>query len=483
MEDNIYNDIAEKFGGNVYIGVVGPVRTGKSTFIAKMMENFVLPNIKNKHDYNRAVDEIPQAGDGTMVMTTQPKFVPNDGGKVDLGGAELNIRMVDSVGFMIDGVEGQRMVKTPWGKDEMPFNEAAKLGTKKVICEHSTFSVCMTTDGSTCDISRENYIAAEEEVIKDLKENNIPFIILLNSKDPSSSKAKKLREEMEEKYGVKVLLTDARKINEEEVAKIMKYVLREFPINKIEVELPKFMTALPFESKYIQDVIAEFEKVSAGEKIGEFSIAEPMFTGSEYYEELTENKVLISEGNVRYVINPKPTLFYTILSEEVGQDITDDFQLITQLKDLGYAKKEYDKLKNALDSVEENGYGVVYPSAEDLELHQPEMVKKNGKVGIKLKAHAPSLHIMKVDIETEINPIVGAERDSEEMVATMLEEFQGDKSSIWNANIFGKSVGTLVKDGVDGKIVSMPVEARNKMRKTLGRIVNEGKGGIICILL
>lgn len=490
INSNIYSDIAKRSNGDIYLGVVGPVRTGKSTFITNFVNKLVLPNIVNVYDRERNFDELPQSANGKMVMTTQPKFIPSEAVKINVDDVEMKVRLVDCVGYMVDGAEGDkdsdkpRFVKTPWSDEEMPFKEAAEMGTKKVITDHSTIAVMVTTDGSFTEIPRENYVKAEEDIVRDLKNANKPFVIVLNSKNVESEDTKKLAESLTSKYEVPVLPVDCLNLNEEDVSKILDEVLKEFPIESIEVKLPKWMQALPFDSDLIKEVINEIKNlVDVDDKIGDFKLNGTLFENSENFEQITDAKVKLDEGTININVEPKPELFYKVLSKQCGAEITSEYQLINYIKELSHAKTEYDKIKDALDNVNECGYGVVYPKQEDIILEEPELTKQSGKYGVKIKAKAPSLHIMRVDVDTEVSPIVGSQNQSEDLIKFLKEEQETNPNGIWETNLFGKSLQSLIADGVNSKITTMPGDAQKKMRKTLTRIVNEGKGGIICILL
>ena len=490
INSNIYSDIAKRSNGDIYLGVVGPVRTGKSTFITNFVNKLVLPNIVNVYDRERNFDELPQSANGKMVMTTQPKFIPSEAVKINVDDVEMKVRLVDCVGYMVDGAEGDkdsdkpRFVKTPWSDEEMPFKDAAEMGTKKVITDHSTIAVMVTTDGSFTEIPRANYVKAEEDIVRDLKNANKPFVIVLNSKNVESEDTKKLAESLTSKYEVPVLPVDCLNLNEEDVSKILDEVLKEFPIESIEVKLPKWMQALPFDSDLIKEVINEIKNlVDVDDKIGDFKLNGTLFENSENFEQITDAKVKLDEGTININVEPKPELFYKVLSKQCGAEITSEYQLINYIKELSHAKTEYDKIKDALDNVNECGYGVVYPKQEDIILEEPELTKQSGKYGVKIKAKAPSLHIMRVDVDTEVSPIVGSQNQSEDLIKFLKEEQETNPNGIWETNLFGKSLQSLIADGVNSKITTMPGDAQKKMRKTLTRIVNEGKGGIICILL
>ncbi len=487
---DIYKDIAVRCNGDIYIGVVGPVRTGKSTFITKILNNLVLPNIMDSYSKERTIDEMPQSGDGKSIMTTQPKFIPNESVKIRLeNDIEMNVRLIDCVGYLVDGAIGHienekpRMVKTPWSKEEMPFEKAAELGTNKVITEHSTIGVLVTTDGSICDLPRASYEKAEERVVKELKECNKPFVIVLNSTHPNSNETKRLQQDLEQKYGVSVTTLDVANMQEEQITEVFTNILNEFMVTSICVKIPSWLQVLPYQNRFIQEIISEVSKATSGlHKIGENSNLE-MFADSENFESTINKTINMATGEVVLEIVPKEGLFYKVLSDQCGCDISNDYALVSYVKQLSVAKSQYDKFKSAVEQVNETGYGVVYPNLNDLQLEEPKIVKQGNKFGVKLKATAPSLHIMRVDIETEVNPIVGSEQQTEDMAKDLQQEFENNPEGIWETKIFGKSLQTLVTEGLQSKLISMPEVVQKKMRKTLGRIVNEGKGGVICILL
>ena len=487
---DIYKDIAQRFNGDVYLGVVGPVRTGKSTFITNFMNTLVLPNIKNSFAKQRTIDELPQSAQGKTIMTTQPKFVPNEAVKVSIDDVEMNIRLIDCVGYMVQGAIGgeeaekPRFVKTPWSDQSMSFDEAAKLGTQKVITDHSNVAVLVTTDGTFGELSRSSYVEAEEQIVTELKRANRPFVILLNTLDKTSENAKVLGESLSQKYSAPCVIINAKELVQDDIAKTFNMLLSEMPVNSILVKMPQWLEALSFGHALIKEIIDEIKSSCDGlDKIGDFKLSKTLFENSENFEPLADSKVVLGEGNIILSVEPKPELFYKVLSEQCGQNIQDDFHLISYLKELTYAKKEYDKIKVALDEVNETGYGVVFPNLEEMTLEDPEIVRQGSKFGVRLKASAPSLHIMRVDINTEVSPIVGTEQQSEDLVKYLLSEFESDPQGIWETDMFGKSLHMLVNEGLNNKLSAMPQEAQKKMRKTLSRIVNEGRGGVICILL
>ncbi len=486
----IYDDIKERTNGDIYIGVVGPVRVGKSTFITQFMQKLVLPNITEKNSKERTVDELPQSADGKTIMTTQPHFVPNEAVKIKVADAEMSVRMIDCVGYLISGamghVEGEkpRLVKTPWTEEEIPFEEAAALGTDKVIKEHSTIGIMVTTDGSVTDISRSNYIDAEEKVVKELKAAGKPFVIVLNSAHPAAAETKKLSSSLEEKYDVPVIALNALELKEGDVDKIFENLLMEFPVKSIRISMPDWLRALDYNSPIISEIASEMRAL--GGKINRLSDADKnqiAFAESDSFDPITYSNIQAGEGVIKFDVIPKEGLFYKVLSQQCGIEIASDYQLLCNIKDLASAKIQYDKLKDALDQVSQTGYGVVEPKPTDFELGQPEIIKQGSRYGVKIKATAPSLHIMRVDVETELTPLVGSEDQSQDLAKNLVDQFENDPQSIWQTNILGRTLSELVGDNINSKLLMMPAEAQRKMRKTLGRIVNEGKGGVICILL
>ncbi len=492
MQEDIYKDISERTGGDIYIGVVGPVRAGKSTFITAFMEKLVLGNIADEYERERMTDELPQSASGKTIMTTQPKFVPGEAVKVKLAdNIEVNVRLVDCVGYMVDGATGHleddkpRMVKTPWSDEEIPFTEAAEIGTKKVISEHSTVGVVMTSDGSiSTELPRSAYVPAEERAVSELKALGKPFVIVLNSTMPESAETSKLAASLTEKYGAATVAMDVLHLSEQDITRLFEQLLMEFPIRRIDFGMTKWLQALPAENAIIADLSAKIrEKTAHMERMRDFSSALDMTEGSEYFESISADRIDLGTGTVTFSVKARDDLFYKALSDECGESIADEFALMSIMKQLVFAKKEYDKLAAALEEVKETGYGVVTPSLDEMTLEEPEIVKQGSRFGVRLKASAPSLHIMQVDIEAEVSPIVGTEQQSEEMVKSLLSEFETDPKGIWETNMFGKSLHMLVNEGLNNKLNAMPPDAQKKMRRTLSRIVNEGKGGVICILL
>lgn len=487
---SIYTDIAKRTNGDVYIGVVGPVRCGKSTFIQKFIKNFVLDNITNKHDRQRANDELPQASAGATVMTTKPQFVPAEAVRVKIGSATMSVRLIDSVGFMVDGAVGAmendkpRLVKTPWSDEAIPFTQAAILGTEKVIKDHSTIAIAVTTDGSFSDIPRKSYIEAERHTIRELKDAGKPFVVILNTANPTDEKVKKLASSLSEEYVSTVIPMNVNELEKGDVDNIMTEILKQFPLEVVNIRMPRWLKPLPNDNKIIREILDSVcDCISEDIKIGEFDTNKVLFENSENFEPILNRNIEMGTGAVNYEVVPKDGLFYKVISEQCGTEINDDYELINSLKDLTSAKKKYDKISSALEQVEENGYGIVIPTIDEMELKEPEIVKQGGKCGVRLKAQAPSLHIMKVNVETEVSPIMGGAMQSEDLHRYLMTEFENNPQGIWQTNMFGKSLESMVRDGLNSKLHAMPENLQNKLRKTLSRIVNEGKGGILCILL
>lgn len=486
----LYKDIAERTNGAIYIGVVGPVRAGKSTFINKFMQSFVLPNIKDENVKARAIDEMPIAGDGTMIMTTKPQFVPNDAVDVSLENVNMKVRLIDCVGYLVDGANGHldsdkpRLVDTPWSNAKMPFTQAATLGTQKIISEHSTIALLISCDGTIVDIPRESYEPAEKKIVKELKASNKPFTVVINSVEPNSDKTKALIKKLQKNYGVPVLALNVDEINKGDIDDIMANVLSQFPIETINVNMPSWLKALNKENVIVKEIIDEVMlKTSPLQTVGDFNSNIVLFDESENFEPILNSNISVGEGVVNFEIKPKQDLFYKVLSLECGCEIKNDFELVSFIKELTSAKSKFDKIKFALEQVEENGYGVVMPTKDEMELMEPVIVKQGGKCGVKLKAKAPSLHIMKVDVETEVSPIMGGVQQSEDLAEYLSKEFEQDPKSIWQTNMFGKSLESLVNDDLNSKLQSMPLGLQNKLKRVLSRIINEGKGGLICLLL
>lgn len=490
-ERNIYKDISERTGGDIYIGVVGPVRTGKSTFIKKFMDTLVIPNIPNQSQKERAVDELPQSAAGRTIMTTEPKFIPEDAVQVDMGGgASFSTRMIDCVGYIVPSALGYieddqpRMVMTPWFDKEIPFNMAAEIGTKKVITDHSTIGLVITTDGSISDIDRNEYEEAEERVINELREIEKPFIVLLNSTHPNDSETRKLASELLEKYKVPVIPVNCAAIDENEIKRILAEILFEFPLKEIKVDMPGWINSLE-KDHWLRSSVYTCIKNSAREieKVNEIQQLINALENCEYITNTEVSAINLGNGSANIKLSLEPHLFYKIMGEKTGIEIKDECDLMDSMMDLARLKEKYQKIAAAYDDVDETGYGIVMPSMEELTLSEPEIIKQNGKYGIRLRASAPSIHMMKTKIQTEVTPIVGSEQQSEELVMYLLREFEENPSKIWESNIFGKSLHELVNEDLHNKLYRMPPDARGKIKETVERVINEGCNGLICIIL
>lgn len=488
---NLYQDIKARTDGDVYIGVVGPVRTGKSTFIKRFMDLLVIPNISNDYKRERAQDELPQSAAGRTIMTTEPKFIPNEAVEITVGGnIKLKTRLVDCVGYLVNNAIGYleddvpRMVKTPWSDEEIPFELAAEIGTKKVIQEHSTIGLVVTTDGSITDIPRQDYIEAEERVVNELKELNKPFVIILNSNSPYSDFTIDLAIKLEEKYNAPVIPTDCSNLNIEDINNIFGRILYEFPIEQINITYPKWVDSLSddhwLKNSLFNDIKSGFNDINV---LKEIDRSLDSMQSTEVISKTTIDNINLGTGEVNITIHLNDDLFYKVISEVSNIEINNEGDLFSIMAELSMVKKEYDKIAPALTEVKQKGYGIVTPTMEELILEEPEMVKQGSKFGVKLKAKAPSIHMIRADIETEVSPIVGSEKQSEELVNYLLSEFENDPIKIWESNIFGKNLHELVNEGLQNKLYKMPEDARIKLQETLERIINEGSGGLICIIL
>ncbi len=489
--DNIYQNIARRTEGDIYIGVVGPVRTGKSTFIKKFMETLVIPHIDSQFRKERATDELPQSAAGKTIMTTEPKFIPEEAVEVTLDdNAKMNVRLIDCVGYIVPSSLGYienempRMVVTPWFEGEVPFNMAAEVGTQKVINEHSTIGLVVTTDGSISDIPREEYEEAEERVIAELKQINKPFVVLLNCAQPHSEEATTLAEELSEKYGVTVMPMNCLDLDEAGIKDILEQILFQFPVKEIVVDMPKWVTMLEKDHWLKEDLFSHIkEAFSDLSKIRDVSQRAQQLNHSEYIKESGVANIDLGSGRANIRILILPDLFYKILGETTGIEVDGEESLMPCMIELAKIKKKYEKFASAIEEVNATGYGIVMPAMDELTLEEPEIVKQGGRYGVRLKASAPSIHLMRANITTEVSPIVGSEKQSEELVKYLLNDFEENPQQIWESNIFGKSLHELVNEGLHSKLYRMPPDARMKLEETVERIINEGCSGLICIIL
>lgn len=491
MNHSIYHDIARRTEGNIYIGVVGPVRSGKSTFISRFMQSVVIPNIDSGFRRERAIDELPQGAAGKTIMTTEPKFVPEEAISIRLeDNTFMNVRLIDCVGYIVPSSIGYieneqpRMVMTPWFDTEIPFNMAAEVGTQKVINEHSTIGLVITTDGTISDIPREEYAEAEERVVEELNNIRKPFAVVLNTRDPESDESKALAAELSEKYGKPVLPVNCLEVGEQEIKDILREILLQFPVKEINIRIPKWLTVLE-KDHWLKREIFNALKLSA-EKIsviGEIKGITCRLSDCEYVTGCHVEEIDLGKGAGFIKVEIKNELFYRILGEATGIELHDEGDLMPCMIELAAVKKRYEKVKAALDEVQATGYGIVMPGLDELSLAEPEIVKQGGKYGVRLRAQAPSIHMMAANIETEVSPIVGSERQSEELIHYLLNEFEENPTKIWESNIFGKSLHELVNEGLHNKLYRMPSDARQKLQETIERIINEGCGGLICIIL
>ena len=488
---DIYKDIAERTGGDIYIGVVGPVRTGKSTFIKRFMDLLVLPNIENTYTRERAKDELPQSANGRNIMTTEPKFVPNEAVEISLGdNADVRVRMIDCVGYLVPGAEGHmdgelpRMVHTPWAEEAMPFREAAEMGTRKVITDHSTIGILVTTDGSVTELPRESYVEAEERVVSELKDMGKPFVILLNTAMPFSEGTQRLREELQEKYDVPAVAVNGAQLKAEDIRKILEQVLYQFPLQELRFFFPGWVETLEQGHWLKQRLTAALKEVmTKAEKLTDVEQALKVLEETEFLKKAFTEHILPGEGAADVILHFDDGLFYQILSETVDLPIENDYTLIHTIKMLSETKREYDKIAAALNDVKRKGYGVVTPVFEEITLEKPEVFKQGSRYGIRLKAKGESIHMIRADVETEVSPIIGNEEQSREFIDHLIADYEEEPEKIWDLNIFGRTLSSMVSDGMQNKIYRMPEDAQMKLQETLQKIVNEGSGGLICIIL
>lgn len=489
--NDIYTNISQRTKGDIYAGVVGPVRTGKSTFIKKFMDLLVVPNIQDEHERERAKDELPQSANGRTIMTTEPKFIPNEAVQISLDdNVSFKVRFVDCVGYLVKGAIGDiendepRMVNTPWFEERIEFKVAAEIGTQKVISEHSTIGMVVTTDGSFSEIMRQDYVEAEERVISELKELKKPFVVILNSSRPKDSDTLLLKEELEQKYDVPVTCINCAFLKQEDINDVFEKILHEFPIGEVLINFPGWLAGLDLNHELrarVNSCIKEtFTKAS---RIKDIIHLVDEFSENDFVKNVYLQKIDLGEGKIYIDVSMNESLFYSVMSQISGIEIQSEKMLFKIVKEFSEVKNEYEKLRTAISEVEATGYGIVMPQIHELKLEEPQILKQNGKYGVKLRASAPSIHMIKADIETEIAPLVGSEKQSEELLDYLVKEFETDRAKIWTSNIFGKSLHELVNEGLNNKLSKMPPDARLKLKETLQRIINEGSAGLICIIL
>jgi stage IV sporulation protein A len=488
---DIFKDIAERTGGDIYFGVVGAVRTGKSTFIKKFMELVVIPNIENESDRQRAQDELPQSAAGRTIMTTEPKFVPNQAVSIEVDeGLEVNIRLVDCVGYTVPGAKGYedengpRMINTPWYEEPIPFHEAAEIGTRKVIQEHSTIGVVITTDGTIGEIPRRDYIEAEERVVNELKEVGKPFIMIINTVQPYHPDTEQLRQSLSEEYDIPVIAMSVESLRETDVYNVLREALFEFPVLEVNVNLPSWVMVLN-ERHWLRQSYQEAvqETVKDIKRLRDVDRVVWQFSQYEFIDRASLAGIDMGQGVAEIDLYAPDELYDQILKEVVGVEIRGKDHLLKLMLDLSYAKTEYDQVADALRMVKQTGYGVAAPALADMSLDEPEIIRHGSRFGVKLKAVAPSIHMIKVDVESTFEPIIGTEKQSEELVRYLMQDFEDDPLSIWNSDIFGRSLSSIVREGIQAKLSLMPENARYKLKETLERIINEGSGGLIAIIL
>ncbi|MBM7556008.1 stage IV sporulation protein A [Halanaerobacter jeridensis] len=488
---NIYQDIANRTNGDIYIGVVGPVRTGKSTFIKKFMDSLVLPNMDDQYDKERAQDELPQSGEGKTIMTTEPKFVPNQATKVALDeNVNFNVRLVDCVGYKVEGAlgyeeeSGPRLVTTPWFEEAISFQKAAEVGTQKVVNDHSTIALVVTTDGTITDLERDNYVAAEKRVINELKNIDKPFIIALNSAQPESQKTQQLAAELEEEYNKKVIPVDCINLRTKDINELLREVLYEFPLREVNIELPIWLEELENDHWLNEEIDNGLNEAIVNlNTIRDVDHFARSLRENEHAGEVEVIDLDLGNGIATVDYQLEANLFYKILEEKTDLQIDDARHLFNLIQDLSQVKEEYSRVAEALDQAKQEGYGIVTPDLEDMVFDEPTKINRGGHFGVKLHASAPSLHLIRADVETEVSPVVGTEKQCEELIAFFENEFEENPEAVWESDFLGRSLHELVKDGINNKLYRMPVNAQDKLRDTLQKIVNEGSGGLICIIL
>ncbi len=488
---DIYKDISARTNGAIMIGVVGPVRTGKSTFIKRFMETLVIPNIDDEYMRERARDELPQSGSGRTIMTAEPKFVPEEAVQIRLGeDASCSVRLVDCVGYMVSGASGrfedgsERLVTTPWFDHEVTMTEAAESGTRKVICDHSTIGLVITTDGSICDIDRGAYIEPEERVVSELQSIGKPFVILLNSAEPDSEYAIELETQLAEKYSAPCMRVNCQQLNENGITEIMRRVLGQFPLSELSIKFPDWFDAIEYKNSMKSELFRSIINSSGGVCcVDDIGIMLSEMEQSDLVEAAYIENSDMGSGVINIAVDIPRALYYKLISDESGLDIQSDGQLVSILREMSAVKQEYDKIKDALESVNNTGYGVVMPDHEQLQIEEPQLVKQGGKYAVKLKARAPAIHMLRTGVETVVSPSIGGDNASEEIISFLLQGFDGDMSRLWESNIFGRPLYDIAQEGIAERLNSLPQNARAKLQETLQRIVNEGRGTLICILL
>lgn len=488
-EYDLYNDIQSRCGGEIYIGVVGPVRTGKSTFIKRFMDLMVLPNMVESYEKERAVDELPQSAGGKTITTTEPKFIPKEAAKLSLGdGIEARVRLIDCVGYMVEGASGhmeddtERMVKTPWYAEEIPFTQAAEIGTRKVINDHSTIGIVITCDGSFGDIPKENYLAAQERTIKELKKLKKPFVVLLNTTKPYGEEALRQAQEIENQYGVSVMPVNCEQLKKEDINQILENILYEFPLTMIEFYMPKWVEMLPANHKMKVDLIGRVKEIMQQYNCIRDVKSNPVTLEGPFIKKCKMDSIDMADGCIKVWLDVDDAYYYEMLSDMVGENIDNEYHLLSVLKEMARMKKEYVKVLHAIDSVRQKGYGVVTPERDEIRLDKPEVIRHGNKFGVKIRAESPSIHMIRANIETEISPIVGSEEQAQDLIRFISDSSQSE-AGIWETNIFGKSVEQLVNDGITGKLTMIGDESQLKLQETMQKIVNDSNGGMVCIII